>query len=108
MENANLLQFMHLKTWRTCIVCAIFNLSYELNCLEKIKEENEHVFKKEYRHCFETAIEELKGLKNVIDQDHTIEPNYIITMVDFLNKLILRGFTELTKTYPEHGFYIKY
>ena len=85
-----------------------FNLSYELNCLEKIKEENEHVFKKEYRHCFETAIEELKGLKNVIDQDHTIEPNYIITMVDFLNKLILRGFTELTKTYPEHGFYIKY
>lgn len=85
-----------------------FNLSYELNCLEKVKEEHEHGFKKEYRHYFETAIEELKGLKDVIDKDHTIEPNYIITMADFLNKLILRGFTELTKTYPEHGFYIKY
>ena len=57
---------------------------------------------------FETAIEELKGLQDVIDKDHTIEQNYIITMVDFLNKLILKGFTELTKTYPEHGFYIKY
>ena len=84
-----------------------YNLSYELNCLEKVKEEHGHGFKKEYRHYFETAIEELKGLKDVIDKDHTIEPNYIITMADFLNKLILRGFTELTKTYPEHGFYIK-
>ena len=99
---------MHLKPVEHVLSVLFFNLSYELNCLEKIKEEKEHVFKKEYRHCFETAIEELKCLKNVIDQDHTIESNYIITMVDFLNKLILRGFTELTKTYPEHGFYIKY
>lgn len=84
-----------------------YNLSYELNRLEKVKEEREPGFNKEYRHYFDTITEELEAFKDAIEQDSSIEPDYIITMVKFLNKLILRGFAELTKAYPEHGFYIK-
>ena len=85
-----------------------YNLSYELNRLEKAKEEHEPNFNKKYHHYFDAIIEELKDFKDVIDKDPSIEQDYIITMTEFLNKLILKGFAELTKTYPEHGFYIKY
>ena len=85
-----------------------YNLSYELNRLEKVKEDREPWgFNKAYRHYFDTIIEELEAFKDAVEQDSSIESDYIITMVEFLDKLILKGFAELTKAYPEHGFYIK-
>ena len=84
-----------------------FNIAHELNCLEVAKEESEPGFKKEYRYYFDSAIEELEKLKTAIEEDLTVESDYIKEIEDFCDKLILKGFELLSKTYPEHGFYIK-
>ena len=84
-----------------------YNLTFELGHLEKSKEENGSDFKKDYRYYFDSAIEELEKLKTAIEEDLTVESDYIKEIEDFCDKLILKGFELLSKTYPEHGFYIK-
>ena len=83
-----------------------FNISHELTRLEVIKEESDPGFKKEYRYYFDSAIEELEKLKAAIEDYLTVEEDYIKEIEDFCDKLILKGFELLSKTYPEHGFYI--
>lgn len=83
-----------------------YNLTFELGHLEKSKEESEPGFKKEYRYYFDSAIEELEKLKVAIEDYLTVEEDYIKEIEDFCDKLILKGFEILSKTYPEHGFYI--
>ena len=80
------------------------NLKYELSCLEKVKEEYDPDFKKDYRYYFETIMEELSALEN----DHTPESEYTESIKALCDKLILKGFDILSQVYPEHGFYIKY
>lgn len=80
------------------------NLKCELNRLEKIKEEYEPNFKKEYRYYFETIMEEL----TILEKDNTPESEYTKSIKDLCDKLILKGFDIIAKTYPEYGFYIKY
>ena len=79
------------------------NLKYELSCLEKVKEEYDPDFKKDYRYYFETIMEELSALEN----DHTPESEYTESIKALCDKLILKGFDILSQVYPEHGFYIK-
>ena len=78
------------------------NLKYELSCLEKVKEEYDPDFKKDYRYYFETIMEELSALEN----DHTPESEYTESIKALCDKLIFKGFDILSKVYPEHGFYI--
>ena len=80
------------------------NLKFELSRLEKVKEEYEPNFKKEYHHYFEAIMEELSAL----EKDHTPESEYTKSIKELCDKLIFKGFDILTKTYPEHGFYIKH
>ena len=79
------------------------NLKYELNRLEEAKEEQEPNFKKDYRHYFETIMEELSDLETI----HPLEDSdYARSIKALCDKLIFKGFDVLAKTYPEHGFYI--
>lgn len=80
------------------------NLKYELSRLEKVKAEYEPNFKKEYRHYFETIMEEL----TILEKDNTPESDYTKSVKELCDKLIFKGFDILSKTYPEHGFYIKH
>ena len=80
------------------------NLKFELSRLEKVKEEYEPNFKKEYHHYFEAIMEELSAL----EKDHTPESEYTKSIKELCDKLIFKGFDIFAKTYPEHGFYIKH
>ena len=79
------------------------NLKYYLGCLEKVKEEYEPGFKKQYHYYFETIKEELSAL----EKSNTQEPEYTKSIKDLCDKLIFNGFDILSQVYPEHGFYIK-
>lgn len=80
------------------------NLKFELSRLEKDKELYEPNFKKDYRLYFEAIAEEL----SVLERNHTPESEYTKSVKELCDKLLFNGFDILTKTYPEHGFYIRH
>ena len=84
------------------------NLKYELSRLEKIKAEYDQDFKKDYRYYFDAVIEELANIKKLLVYPTItmIDSDYIKDIKDLCDNLMLKGFEALSKTYPEHGFYI--
>ena len=83
------------------------HLSYEFGRLEKAKEQDTS-FKKDYRYYFDAVIEELSNIYKVLVYPAItmIDANYIKEIEDLCDNLMLKGFEALSKTYPEHGFYI--
>ena len=83
------------------------HLSYEFDRLEKAKEQDTG-FKKDYRYYFDAVIEELTNIYKLLVYPAItmIDSNYIKEIEDLCDNLMLKGFEALSKTYPEHGFYI--